>query len=82
MCTHAYTHVQGDNLDSVTENEIHVAIVGETCNITAVETSSGLVCDFKESLHKLYTLYIIMSHHTCSCFVHHLLSLLMEMSEQ
>lgn len=39
--------LQGDNLDSVLVKEIRVTIGGGVCTITAVQTSRGLVCDFK-----------------------------------
>ena len=35
---------QGDNLYSVSVNEIHVTIGGATCVITAVDTNDSLVC--------------------------------------
>ena len=38
-------YVQGDNLNSVSANEICVTIGGAACVITAVHTNRGLVCD-------------------------------------
>ena len=47
--------MQGDNLDSVLADEIRVTVGGGVCTITAVQTSSGLVCDFKTRLYILST---------------------------
>ena len=48
--------LQGDNLDSVLVNEISVTIGGGVCALTTVQTSSGLVCNFKTIL-CVYLLY-------------------------